>query len=64
MAVPSSGVLKISDIATEFQDTVPYRLSKYYRGGALVPDSSQISNLPNSGAIRLGNFYIAVSRVA
>jgi hypothetical protein len=63
MAVPSSGVLKISDIATEFQDTVPYKLSKYYRGGALVPNSSQNANVPTSGAIKLGNFYGAVRRV-
>ena len=64
MAVPSSGVLKISDIALEFQDTVPYRLSKYYRGGALVPNSSQNANVPTSGAIKLGNFYGAVRRIA
>lgn len=64
MAVPSSGVIKISDIALEFQDTVPYRLSKYYRGGALVPNSSQNANVPTSGAIKLGNFYGAVRRVA
>jgi hypothetical protein len=63
MAVPSSGVLKISDIATEFQDTVPYKLSKYYRGSALVPNSSQNANVPTSGAIKLGNFYGAVRRV-
>ena len=63
MPVPSSGVLKLSDIALEFQDTVPYRLSKYYRGGALVPNSSQNANVPTSGAIGLRNFYGAVRRV-
>ena len=64
MAVTAAGLIKISEIALEFQDTVPYRLSKYYRGGALVPNSSQNANVPTSGAIKLSNFYGAVRRVA
>ena len=64
MALPSSGVLKISDIATEFQDTVPYKLSDYYRGGALVPNASANNNVPTSGAIKLSNFYGATRRIA
>jgi len=64
MAITASGIIKVSDIATEFQDTTPYSLSEYYRGGAKVPNSSQNSNVPTSSAIRLGNFYGAVRRVA
>jgi hypothetical protein len=64
MALPSSGIIKISDIASEFQDTVPYKFSKYYRGGALVPNSSQNTNVPTNGAMKLSNFYGAVRRIA
>ena len=63
MALPSSGILKLSNLATEFQDTVPYKLSDYYRGGALVPDASVNNNVPTSGAIRLSNFYGATERI-
>jgi hypothetical protein len=64
MALPSSGIIKISDIASEFQDTVPYKLSDYYRGGALVPNAITNNNVPTSGAIRLSNFYGATRRIA
>jgi len=64
MALPSSGILKLSNLATEFTDTVPYKLSDYYRGGALVPNASVNNNVPTSGAIRLSNFYSATRRIA
>ena len=64
MAVTASGIIKVSDIAAEFQDSTPYSLSEYYRGGAKVPNSSQNANVPTSGATKLGNFYGAVRRVA
>ena len=64
MAVTASGIIKVSDIAAEFQDSTPYSLSEYYRGGAKVPNSSQNTNIPTSSAIRLGNFYSAVRRLA
>ena len=63
MALPSSGILKLSNLATEFQDTVPYKLSEYYRGGPLVPNASINNNVPTSGAIRLSNFYGATERI-
>ena len=39
MALPSSGVLTLNDIQTEFGGTNPIDLSDYYRGGGLVPDT-------------------------
>ena len=63
MALPSSGILKLSNLATEFQDTVPYKLGDYYRGGALVPNANVNNNVPTSGAIRLSNFYGATERI-
>jgi len=64
MALPASGQLAISDIATEFGDTQPNSMSEYYRGGSLVPDSAGNSAVPASGAISINNFYNAANRVA
>tara|TARA_R110000764_G_scaffold191111_1_gene276308 strand:- start:438 stop:1376 length:939 start_codon:yes stop_codon:yes gene_type:complete len=62
MALPASGQLSISDIATEFDDTQPNSMSEFYRGGALVPNSSGNSAVPTSGAIAISNFYNAANR--
>tara|TARA_R110000822_G_scaffold34121_1_gene97261 strand:- start:65 stop:994 length:930 start_codon:yes stop_codon:yes gene_type:complete len=62
MALPASGQLSISDIATEFDDTQPNSMSEYYRGGSLVPNSSGNSAVPTSGAIAISNFYNAANR--
>lgn len=64
MALPSSGELKISDIASEFGDTAPHSMSEFYRGGGLVPDSSGNSAVPTSGQIGIGNFYNAANRAS
>lgn len=64
MALPSSGTLSISDIASEFGDTAPNSMSEFYRGGGLVPDSATNSSVPTSGAIAIGNFYGAANRAA
>ena len=64
MAIPGSGPIKISEIATEFGDTTPNSMSEYYRGGSLVPDSPTNSGVPASGAIALEDFYGAQNRVA
>ena len=64
MALPASGQLSISDIATEFGDTQPNSMSEYYRGGSLVPDSAGNSAVPASGAISINNFYNAANRAA
>jgi hypothetical protein len=57
MALPSSGVLTLDDIQTEFGGTNPISLSEYYRGGGLVPDSALNAAIPTSGAISVSDFY-------
>jgi len=37
MALQASGAISISELATEFGDTVPNSLSEFYNGGSLVP---------------------------
>lgn len=64
MALPSSGTLSISDIATEFNDTAPNSMSEFYRGGGKVPDSAGNSAVPTSGEIGIGDFYNAANRAA
>lgn len=61
MAIKSSGTLSFSsDLAGEFEDSVPYRLSDYYRGSGLVPDIATNINVPSSGSIAFSSFYNAV----
>jgi hypothetical protein len=57
MALPSSGVLTLNDIQTEFGGTNPIDLSDYYRGGGLVPDSGLNAAIPTSGVISVSDFY-------
>lgn len=64
MALPASGPLSISQIATEFGDTAPNSMSEFYRGGSLVPDAPDNASVPTSGQISIGNFYGAANRVA
>ena len=63
MALPSSGVLTLADIQTEFGGTNPISLSEYYRGGGLVPDSGLNAAIPTSGAISVSDFYGAANIV-
>lgn len=64
MALPASGTLALTDIATEFGDTAPHSMSEFYRGGGKVPDSAGNSAVPASGAINVGGFYNAANRAA
>lgn len=61
MALPSSGVLTLADIQTEFGGTNPIDLSDYYRGGGLVPDSGPNAAIPTSGVISVSDFYGAAN---
>jgi len=61
MALPSSGVLTLNDIQTEFGGTNPIDLSEYYRGGGLVPDSALNAAIPTSGVISVSDFYGAAN---
>lgn len=64
MALPASGTLALTDIATEFGDSAPHAMSEFYRGGGKVPDSAGNSAVPASGAINVGGFYNAANRAA
>ena len=54
MALQASGAISISELATEFGDTVPNSLSEFYSGGSLVPSTTQeavtASNLGGSNS--------------
>lgn len=58
MALQGSGIIKLSEIQTEFTGSNPISLSEYYRDGIYVPSNN--TNVPTSGAISLGQFYGAV----
>ena len=64
MALPASGTLALTTIATEFGDTAPHSMSEFYRGGGKVPDSAGNSAVAASGALNVGGFYNAANRVA
>jgi hypothetical protein len=57
MALQASGAISISELATEFGDTVPNSLSEFYNGGSLVPaiayDPVTASNLAGSNSANL-----------
>lgn len=60
MALPLSGPLSLAQIQTEFGGTNPISLNEYYRGGAFV--TSNNTNVPTSGVIRISNFYGATKQ--
>ena len=64
MALPSSGVLTLNDIQTEFGGTNPIDLSEYYRGGGLVPDTALNAGIPTSGVISVTDFYGSANLLA
>ena len=58
MAIKSAGTfLRISEIASEFNDPVPNQMSEFYRGGGKVNDVATNNSVPTSGAIKIGDFY-------
>lgn len=62
MALPVSGPLSLASIQSEFGGSSPISLSEYYRGGSYVTTNN--SNVPSSGIIRISNFYGAVKQFA
>jgi hypothetical protein len=56
MAVPLTGPISLTDIATEFGGSAPLSLSMYYKGGAYVLDTDFAPNVPASGTISLNDF--------
>jgi hypothetical protein len=70
MALQASGAISISELATEFSDTVPNSLSEFYNGGSLVPaiayDPVTASNLagsnsPNYRGAQFGGYDPAIN---
>lgn len=61
MPLPSSGLISLADIQTEFGGVNPIGINEYYRNGGLV--SSNNTNVPTSGTISLANFYGARKQV-
>ena len=57
MALPESGPISLSDIASEFGGSPPLSLSMYYKGGAYVLDTDFAPNVPTSGTISLDDFH-------
>lgn len=60
MPIKTSGPISITDIVAEFGGTAPHDLSKYYRGGGLVPNkniNSKIAAVNSGNPISLGQFY-------
>jgi hypothetical protein len=60
MPIRTFGPLSITDIVAEFGGTAPHDLSKYYRGGGLVPNKNINSAIAAAGSndpISLGQFY-------
>tara|TARA_R100000329_G_scaffold147983_1_gene136228 strand:- start:1960 stop:2559 length:600 start_codon:yes stop_codon:yes gene_type:complete len=63
MALPSSGAISLSAIASEFGDSTPNSINEFYRGGSLVPNSSVNTNVPTSGQISFNDFYGATDQL-
>ena len=40
MALPDSGEIKLSQLATNFGGSAPHSLKEYYRGGGSVSDNA------------------------
>lgn len=57
MTLPSSGAISLLDIQNEYGGTNPIGLNEYYRGGGLVPNTSENTGVPTSGTIQLDDFY-------
>ena len=54
MAVKSSGHLKLSEVAAEFSDGSPFKMSEFYNGGTAGVDDAGV---PSSGNIEISDFY-------
>lgn len=59
MTLPTSGIITLSQIQTEFGGSNPIGLNEYYNGGSYVTSNDYAPNVPSSGKISLSNFYSA-----
>ena len=60
MALQSSGLIRLSQIQTEFGGSDPISLTEYYRNGSYV--TSNNTSVPTTGAIDMTNFYGAIKQ--
>lgn len=72
MAIKSSGSLKFSEIAAEFEDTKPFSMSEFTRGGNKVPEAANNSNIISvaaraargiGGQMKWSHYYNAVRAI-
>ena len=57
MALPGSGTMSGTDVATEFSATLPKSATDFYRGGTYVPDTGGNAAVPTSGTMLGSNLY-------
>ena len=58
MALPGSGAISLSQIASQYGGSAPHSLKDYYRNGTEgVPDTVTTQSIPTSGEIGLKDFY-------
>jgi len=57
MTIVASGTISINSLVGEYGGSAPHAMNEYYRGGSLVADHSNNSNVPTSGTIDLQDFY-------
>ena len=58
MALPGSGAISLSQIASQYGGSAPHSLKDYYRNGTEgVPDTASTQSIPESGEIGLKDFY-------
>lgn len=62
MPIQGSGEIKFSQIASQFGRTLSNISARlFYRGGGVVPDIPENSNVPNSGEIKFSRFFATQS---
>ena len=65
MVIKTNGPINFQDIVNEFGGANPAKLSEYYRGGSLVPNTNANSKIATSpSAIKLSQFYGARKEVS
>lgn len=57
MTIVSSGAISINSLVSEYGGSAPHSMNEYYRGGSLVANHTNNSNIPTSGTIDLADFY-------
>ena len=57
MPLKTTGEISFSEIAGEFFKSPPYRLSEFYRGSLVVPDTELNIGVPTSGTVAFSDFY-------